>query len=1249
MNKHAVVLGFLLVFWPSLIVGQVPANWSPRGVGAGGALYSPSINPANDSEYYVACDMSELFHTVDFGNSYAVVPFTQEQGGHDSAVRFTNNPNIAYTVSYSGDIASPVKTTDGGQTWSVLAGNPLPYDDVYSVWADYDNPSWVIVAGYSNLYFSADGGNSFKSINVAIDSGSGALVGGAFFNGNGIYLGTSAGLIVSTDGGKTWVNAGTPGIPSGEYIRSFAGAKSGSTVRFFCLTVADTYPGQDVGADYWGDFRGVYSMDNAAGNWTAHSAGLNPNSDFLMFIAMAANDINTVYAGGSTDLGWGQVPEIVKTANAGQSWTNVFQAANNQNINTGWSGRGGDRDWTYGEVVFGLATAPNNSAKVVFTDMGFVHRTADGGATWQQAYVNPSDQHAMNTTAIAGGSYHSIGIENTSCWQVVWSDAQTMFAGFTDIKGIRSTDGGLTWSFKYTGDNANTMYRILKHPANGNLYAGTSDIHDMYQSTRLADNPLNNNDANGKIIFSTDKGATWQILHTFGHPVFWIALDPNNTNRMYASVVHSTAGGVFVSNDLQDGAASTWTKLPNPPRTEGHPASIVVLNDGSVVCTYSGHRSPTTSAFTASSGVFIYSPATGTWSDVSDPGMDYWTKDIVLDPSDPAQNAWYVGVFSGWGGPPNGLGGLYHTVDRGTHWTRVNSLDRVTSVTFNPTNANDVFLTTETEGLWHTSNIHASTPVFSLVANYPFRQPERVYFNPYNSNEIWVTSFGNGLVVGLLNTVTPTTPTITWPQPAAITYGTALSVSQLDATANVPGTFVYTPAAGTVLNVGTQTLTATFTPTDSTDYTTATATQTLPVISVDQAFLQQLFPAVLGRPVDSGALTAYLAAMSGGRTRAQVFGDLIASSEFTMRQIEPVIRLYQAAFARMPDYAGLQNWSNALQAGALSLTGAADQFAGSAEFLLKYGALDNTGYVQQLYRNVLGREADPAGLADWVNQLNGGATRGTILVGFSESPEFQTDMANQVEIIRLYDLLLQRMPTTAELQSWLGFLQGYDQTDTLFAQGHPLGLADADYVQLVFQGFLRRAADTGALSSFGTALTAGTVTHASLVQTLLTSTEFNMFVAPVSRLYMAAFHRVPDAGGLDNWVAYVRAGNPLQSAADAFVASPEFQLTYGSLNDTQYVTLLYENVLGREPDPTGLTNWTGQLASGWTRGQVLIGFSESEEGIALFAPTVRTFLHYFTFLNATPAQSDLDYWKNYLATLNDQMRETVLTDLGDLN
>jgi hypothetical protein len=77
--------------------------------------------------------------------------------------------------------------------------------------------------------------------------------------------------------------------------------------------------------------------------------------------------------------------------------------------------------------------------------------------------------------------------------------------------------------------------------------------------------------------------------------------------------------------------------------------------------------------------------------------------------------------------------------------------------------------------------------------------------------------------------VNKSTPTITWTAPAPIAYGTALSATQLNATASVPGTYSYTPASGTVLTAGSQTLNVTFTPTDSTDYTTATASVTLTV------------------------------------------------------------------------------------------------------------------------------------------------------------------------------------------------------------------------------------------------------------------------------------------------------------------------------------------------------------------------------------------------------------------------------------
>ena len=96
---------------------------------------------------------------------------------------------------------------------------------------------------------------------------------------------------------------------------------------------------------------------------------------------------------------------------------------------------------------------------------------------------------------------------------------------------------------------------------------------------------------------------------------------------------------------------------------------------------------------------------------------------------------------------------------------------------------------------------------------------------------------GNGTLSGG-QTVKRATPTITWPTPAAITYGTPLSSSQLDATASalaggqaitVPGTFRYTPQTGAMLFAGKQTLSVTFFPTDMADYNTATQTSTIQV------------------------------------------------------------------------------------------------------------------------------------------------------------------------------------------------------------------------------------------------------------------------------------------------------------------------------------------------------------------------------------------------------------------------------------
>jgi hypothetical protein len=175
------------------------------------------------------------------------------------------------------------------------------------------------------------------------------------------------------------------------------------------------------------------------------------------------------------------------------------------------------------------------------------------------------------------------------------------------------------------------------------------------------------------------------------------------------------------------------------------------------------------------------------------------------------------------------------------------------SVTFTPTDSTDYFSATFTVQL----TVNKATPAITWATPAAIPYGTALSATQLNANStvagtfVYTPAAGTVLSAGSQNlsvTFTPTdlgdyttatatvtlmvnktTPTISWAIPAAISYGTALSATQLNASSTVAGTFVYTPAAGTVLSAGSQNLSVTFTPTDSGDYTTATATVTLMV------------------------------------------------------------------------------------------------------------------------------------------------------------------------------------------------------------------------------------------------------------------------------------------------------------------------------------------------------------------------------------------------------------------------------------
>ncbi len=107
-------------------------------------------------------------------------------------------------------------------------------------------------------------------------------------------------------------------------------------------------------------------------------------------------------------------------------------------------------------------------------------------------------------------------------------------------------------------------------------------------------------------------------------------------------------------------------------------------------------------------------------------------------------------------------------------------------------------------------------------------------------------------------------------------------------------------------------------------------------------------------------------------------------------QVDPVIRLYQTAFNRLPDNAGMTAWVVPYSTGAITLQAISNGFTQSTEFTTLYPAsMSNAQYVGALYWNILQRQGEDAGIKGWVNALNSGAlTRAQVLLGFSESAEF---------------------------------------------------------------------------------------------------------------------------------------------------------------------------------------------------------------------------------------------------------------------
>src|SRR5688572_28661420 len=114
----------LIIFLSSISFSQ-HESWRPKGLAGEGSLFCLSFNLNSTNEIFMGCDLRELFRSTNLGSAWQPVHFSEMQGGSNSKVQFVLSiANLLYCINHKGDVSTASKSTDGGNTWSDLAGDP---------------------------------------------------------------------------------------------------------------------------------------------------------------------------------------------------------------------------------------------------------------------------------------------------------------------------------------------------------------------------------------------------------------------------------------------------------------------------------------------------------------------------------------------------------------------------------------------------------------------------------------------------------------------------------------------------------------------------------------------------------------------------------------------------------------------------------------------------------------------------------------------------------------------------------------------------------------------------------------------------------------------------------------------------------------------------------------------------------------------------------------------------------------------
>lgn len=631
-------------------IGPAPIN-SGFGERWSGRTNSVAIDPIDPNTVYIGAIGGGVWKSTNNGESWrSITDNAPVQATGAIAIDPTNNKIIyvgtgdslrAFT-SLAG--VGVMKTTDGGETWQLLASNTFAGLGFNRLIVDPSNPN--------TLYAAA--GFSFGGVDRSVSP--------AKPNASGIYK--------STDGGVTWKNL----LPSNKFFSGRADL------------VMDPSNPAILYAEQPGE--GFFKTTNGGKSWKKLSKLPAGNALLIGSITICKSNPSILYASANINQGDGSFPlKLFKSTNGGKKWQSLQPVTD--------------------EFVEFIRVSPNDP-NIVYTGGLFLRRSGDGGKSWRVPYrihvdfeslvFSLSDPNKIYTTS-DGGIYISLdggnsfqdrntNLSTTQFYNIAAhpTDPNIALGGTQDNSNLLFT-GQPAWSLVFGGDggftaidqtNPNTLYAFTpiaqgfrpmlgrsKNGVGGDwesldlLNTGISPADRGIFYTPFALDPQQQTTlyyGGVRLYRSTNQGDSWMLVNSDilnagngNAAISTITVAPSSSQIIY---VGSTDGAFFASTDGGKNFTNLTDNLPNRFLSK-----IIVdpLDPKTVYVSLSGFNS---------GHVFKSSIGGGKWQDISGNLPNVPANALILNPKD--ANTLFVGTDIG----------LFSSMDAKT-WSLVPGLPKV--------------------------------------------------------------------------------------------------------------------------------------------------------------------------------------------------------------------------------------------------------------------------------------------------------------------------------------------------------------------------------------------------------------------------------------------------------------------------------------------------------------------------------------------------------------------------------------------